>query len=259
MRLLLSLLSLSDRYERKARLVPGLIAASPVALTTAALSAERSPWYIAVGSTVVVEALLAFLLGHLARARGKAAEESLWRAWGGPPTTRWLRPGDSTCSDQQKSKWRGAIKRITGLTIPASATPERTDADLDRVISDATRQLRYALRECAEGAMVRIHNEEYGFVRNLLGLRWHWLVAAGLSAIGCVALLLGGERAWVGLAVAGGSAVVAFLVGRELPRYVRRCADRYAESLLAAAVLFDERRARQPGPPAPIDPVPVNK
>src|SRR5262249_46281876 len=158
MRLLLQFLSLSDRYERKARLLPGLVAASPVALTAAALSAEAVPWYVALGVGAGAELLVAFLLGYLARARGKAAEERMGAAWGGPPTIRWLRSTDSTCSDQQKSKWRGAIKRITGLTIPASVTAERTEADIDRIVNDATRQLRHVLRELPVASMVRIHH-----------------------------------------------------------------------------------------------------
>jgi hypothetical protein len=181
--------------------------------------------------------LLAFLLGHLARARGKAIEDAMFREWGGPPTTRWLRPSDGNCSEQQKSHWRGAIKRLTGLTIPASITPERTEADIDKVIADATRQARYNLRDREDAAMVRIHNEEYGFVRNLLGLRWHWVSLAVLSLIGCGVLFILGERPWLGLAAAGGSLFLAVCVARELPEYVRRCADRYAESFFAAVVI----------------------
>jgi hypothetical protein len=246
MRLLLQILSLNDRYERKARLLPGLIAASPVALTAAAISAVHADWYVTLGATAGIEFLLAFLLGHLARARGKAIEEATWQEWGGPPTTRWLRPADPTCSEQQKSRWRGAFKRITNLTIPASVTAGRTDANIDQVINDATRHARYSLRDRPEAAMVRIHNEDYGFVRNLLGLRWHWLGFAVLSVFGCFVLLMFGEKPWVGFATAGGSLIVAALVGRELPTYMRRCADRYAESFFAALVHFDESKEEQP-------------
>jgi hypothetical protein len=240
MRLLLQILSLSDRYERKARLIPGLVAGSPVALTAAVVSAGAVPWYAALGVGTGAEVLLAFLLGYLARARGKAAEERIWAAWGGPPTTRWLRPSDQTCSDQQKSRWRAAIKRITGLTIPASVTADRPEAVIDKVVNDATRQLRHVLRDRPEAAMVRIHNEDYGQARNLLGLRWHWAAFAAASLIGCVALFLFGQTPWLGLVVAGVSLLLALLIGRELEGHVRRCADRYAESFFAAVLRYDE-------------------
>jgi hypothetical protein len=214
MRLILQVLSLSDRYERKARLLPGLVAASPAALTAAALSAGTVPWYAALGVGVGAEALLAFLFGYLARARGKAAEERMWAEWGGPPTTRWLRPADPTCSDPQKSQWRGAIKRVTGLTIPASVTADRTEADIDKVTNDAVRQLRHVLRDRPEAAMVRIHNEDYGQARNLLGLRWHWAGIAALSLIACIVLLFVGQTPWLGLALSGGSLLLALAVGQ---------------------------------------------
>jgi hypothetical protein len=240
MRLLLQALSLSDRYERKARLLPGLIAASPIAFTMAAVSAEAVPWWAALGVGALVEALVAFLLGYLARARGKAAEERMWVVWGGPPTTRWLRPTDNTCSDQQKAKWRAAIKRITGLTIPANTTTERNEEQVDRIVNDATRQLRYVLRDRPEATMVRIHNEEYGQARNLLGLRWYWAGLAAAALAGCIVLLFNGERPWLGLAVSSSSLLLALLIGRELPGHVRRCADRYAESFFAAVILYDD-------------------
>jgi hypothetical protein len=240
MRVLLQTLSLSDRYERKAQLLPGAIAASPLTLTIATTGAFLMPWYGTVGATVGVELVLTFLLGYLARILGRAVEAGLWRDWGGPPTTRWLRPSDSTCSDQQKSRWRGVLQRITGLKIPATVTAERTEAEIDRVTADAVRHTRNVLRNLPVAGMVQIHNEEYGFARNLLGLRWYWVAVACLSVAFCVLLLLFGEPVYLGLAVSIMSLLLALLVGRQLHDQVKRCAERYAESLFTAAVMFDQ-------------------
>ena len=246
MRLIVQVLSLSDRYERKTQLVPGAIAASPLAITIGTTAAIHLPWYGTAGVAVAVELLLAFLLGYLARARGRVAEAILWRTWGGPPTTRWLRPSDTTCSDQQKGRWRGVIQRITGLRIPASVTAERNQEDIDRVTNDAVRQLRNTLRNQPVASLVQTHVEDYGLARNLLGLRWHWVGAAGVSVLLCLVLFLAGEKPYVGLAVSVISLVLALLVGQHLPDQVRRCADRYAESLFTAAVQFDEGNGRLP-------------
>jgi hypothetical protein len=246
---LLQVLSLSDRYERKTQLLPGAIAASPLALTLATTAAFVLPWYGTVGATVGAELLLAFLLGYLARARGRAAEAVMWREWGGPPTTRWLRPSDTTCSEQQKVRWRGVLQRLTGLEIPASVASDRTEEDIDRVTNDAIRQVRNRLRNQPAAAMVQIHNEDYGLARNLLGLRWHWLGVGVVSVLICVALFATGEKPFVGLAVSLISLVMALLIGQQLPDQVRRCADRYAESLFTAAVQFDEGNGNPPGAP----------
>lgn len=69
MRLFLQFFALSDRYERKARLLPGLLLAAGPALTAGALLQELSAWYTAMGAAVGVEFLAAIVLGHYARAR----------------------------------------------------------------------------------------------------------------------------------------------------------------------------------------------
>lgn len=239
MRLFLQFFALSDRYERKARLLPGLLLATAPAMTAGALVHELSAWFTAAGTAVGVEFLAAIVLGHYARARGRAAEESLWKSWGGPPTTRWLRPSDTTCSEQQKSKWRGAIKRLTGITIPASLPNDGSEASVDQVIADSTRQLRYVLRGRPDAAIVQSHNEEYGFARNLYGVRFLWVSLATVCVAGSGVAFLLGLKPYVALAVSMTFLIASVLVASELADYVRRCADRYAESLLAAALLPD--------------------
>jgi hypothetical protein len=243
MRIFLQFFSLSDRYERKARLLPGLLLAAAPALTAGAIVQQFATWYTAASSAVGVEFLVAIVLGHFARARGRRLEERLWKEWDGPPTTRWLRPWDETCSDQQKSKWRGAIKRLTRLTLPAAIPEGGTKAEVDRVITDATRQLRYELRNRPEAAMLATHNEDYGFARNLCGVRWHWVGLSLLSLTASGAAFWFGLQPYAGLAVAGVFSLVTMLIARELPDYVKRCSDRYAESLFATAMLISNAEA----------------
>lgn len=238
MRLFSQFVSLSDRYERKARLLPGLLLAAGPALTAGALLHELSAWYAAVGAAVGVEFLAAIVLGHYARARGRALEDSLWASWGGPPTTRWLRPNDTSCSDQQKSKWRGAIKRLTGMTIPASVR-DGADASVDQAITEATRQLRYVLRNKPNAAILQSHNEDYGFARNLYGVRVLWVALAVLCVAACGVAFAMRMKPYAALAVSISALALSCLVASDLPKYVRRCADRYAESLFAAAMLPD--------------------
>jgi hypothetical protein len=243
MRMFLQFISLTDRYERKARLLPGLILAAVLALTMGAVLQEFATWWMAASSVLGVEFLAAVILGQLARARGRHAEAAMWKAWGGPPTTRWLRSWDQTCSDQQKSKWRGAIKRLTGLTLPASTPEQGRQDEVDRQIADATRQLRYALRGKPEAALLATHNEDYGFARNLCGVRWHWVVLSVACVASCGVAFAFGLRPYLGLAISGAFTAASVLVARELPDYVRGCADRYAESLFAAAYLVSEAQA----------------
>ena len=149
-------------------------------------------------------------------------------------------PWDQTCSDQQKSKWRGAIKRLTGLSLPASVPPGGSQDDVDRLIADGTRQLRYALRGKSEAAILAIHNEDYGFARNLCGVRWWWVALSLLCLVVCGTAFAFGLRPYLGLGIAGACAAASIFVARELPDYVKRCADRYTESLFASAILVSQ-------------------
>lgn len=182
-----------------------------------------------------MEGVVGVGLAHLARIPGTRLETKLRRRWGGLPTRRWLRPTDTTCSEPQKSRWRGAIRTLTGLTLPA--TPGgKTEADIDKLIDDAVRQLRHRLRDDPAAGMVRTHNEEYGFARNLAGLRWVWLFFSLVGAAVCGFAFSAGHGPPVALATSGVLVLLSAGSALTLPAYACHCADRYAEALLAAAV-----------------------
>ena len=232
---LLQLLSLTDRYERKARLLPALIVALPLAVAAGTSGAMTADWYSALGFGALMEGVVGVGLAHLARIPGTRLETKLCRIWGGLPTRRWLRPADTTCSEPQKSRWRGAIRTLTGLTLPA--TPgSKSESDIDKLLDDAVRQLRHRLRDDPAAGMVRTHNEDYGFARNLAGLRWVWLAFALAGAAVCGFAFHAGHCQPVALAASGIMVLIASVSAFTLPGYVGHCADRYAEALLAAAV-----------------------
>jgi hypothetical protein len=232
---ILQLLNLTDRYERKARLLPALIVALPLAIAAGAAGAMTADWYSALGFGALMEGVAGVGLAHLARIPGTRLEAKLCRKWGGLPTRRWLRPGDTTCSEAQKSRWRGAIRTLTGLTIPATVGT-KSEADIDKLINDAVRQLRHRLRDDPAAGMARTHNEDYGFARNLAGLRWVWLAFSLTGVAVCGFASYAGHGHPVALAASGVLVVIAAVSAFALPGYVCHCADRYAEALLAVAV-----------------------
>src|SRR5258707_1239437 len=118
---LLQLLNLTDRYERKARLLPALIVVLPLSVAVASLVGLQADWYSALGAGALFEGILGVGLSHLARIPGTVFGAKLAKQWGGQPTNRWLRPGDATHSEAQKSRWRGTVRTLTRLTVPATA------------------------------------------------------------------------------------------------------------------------------------------
>lgn len=247
---LLQLLNLTDRYERKARLLPALIVVLPLAIAVASLVGLQADWYSALGAGALFEGILGVGLSHLARIPGTVFGEKLAKRWSGQPTHRWLRPGDVTHSEAQKSRWRGAIRTLTGLTIPATAT--KTAEEIDKLIDDAVRQLRNRLREEPAARMVTVHNEDYGFARNLGGLRWAWLAFSVLGVGACGLGLYMGRGHLLAMVVEVGFALLSGYVAFTLPGYVRHCADRYAESLFAAAITVADGLERQQAAANPV-------
>lgn len=243
MRTILEFLSLSDRYERKARLLPAFIVAAPLAITTLLAVPHLFDWTKGLIGGAALEVILGMVLGLLARVRGKATEDRLWKEWGGPPTTRLLRPDSTESSEEVRVRWRAAIKELTGMRLPASRSDEKMPGEIDQLIGDAVRQLRYVLRDRPEARILTVHNEDYGFARNLLGLAPFWMLSAGAAVVLCGVLFCLGYEPWAGMTVAVVALLLTGFVWWELPRYVRWCADRYAESLLSIAVTITKNAA----------------
>ena len=227
----LDFLKLTDRYERKARLLPALLAVLVVAPgAVAVLSSAQLGWLTNLLAGGGIATACPVGLAYVASAAGRNYELKIWPRWPyDAPTNRWLNPNDTTCSRQQKLLWYEAIQRITGIDI-LSVAAKGDQEELDRVINDVVRTLRAFFRGKEGQSLLVIQNEDYGFARNLAGL---WLVWLPLSIGSVVA-------AWLGYAIAGTGffwglmATVVLLVClvllRALPGYVRQRADRYAES-----------------------------
>lgn len=190
------------------------------------------------GSALVVA------LAHMASAAGNRFGDAFWKQRGGLPTSRWLRASDKTHSSQQKQQWYAAIKKLTGLDIPAAVTAQPHEEDA--IISDAIRQVRNQIRGKPSAKMVDKHNEEYGFARNLAGLRWVMLASSLLGAAGC-ALAWKFERGSVLGCVFNGCLVLyATVMFFWLPKYVERAGERYTESLFSVPAFSAVEKAKSP-------------
>ena len=121
-----SYLNLSSRYERKARLLPGLICAMTLLPVGAFAYGTPQP-----GHWISLMATGAGLCGpsaalpfpHLSVHRGQSVSgEDSWATLA--PTTRptnlWLHPEDRTVSTQQKKQVNEAVKRLIKLDIEAA-------------------------------------------------------------------------------------------------------------------------------------------
>jgi hypothetical protein len=163
---------LFDPYSRQARLFPGLLTIFPVILTVIA-------WYPAlitgsVGGTLLTIATscgLLYALSVLSRSRGKAVERRLLGEWGGWPTTIWLRHRDTHLPDAGRLRYHAFLaSRVPGLVLPTKEQEEQNPAQADSAYASAVKWLQEQCRGKAF-PFVEKENIEYGFRRNLLGLK----------------------------------------------------------------------------------------
>jgi len=243
----LSYFNLSSHYERKARLLPGILSIMVLLPLAAAVSVPLVGWITVVLTGLGLGAVAAVGISHLSSAAGNRIQRMLWPKWPhDSPTNRWLHPADATRSTQQKKNLYAAIKRLTNLDIEAVDSDK--PGELEAVINDAVSTLRYRLIGSEHASRMDNHNADYGFARNFTGLRPFWFSFAVASTVGCWVAYgwFTGALLWAIIATA--LAIALLPVGLVmLPEYVRVRAHHYAESFLSATLELD--RATSGGGP----------
>lgn len=239
---ILQFLKVADSYERKARFFPAFIVILPVIVFTMSLKLADEGWVNKLLVAGGAGSALVVALAHMASAAGNRFGEAFWGRRGGLPTIRWLRRSDTSHSSQQKEQWYVGIRKLTGLDIPAAVTAQ--PAEEDAIITDAIRQLRYQIRGKAVAKMVDKHNQEYGFARNLAGLRWLLLGFALAGTLGCASAWRFQHGSVYGCVISSCLLIYAIVMFFWLPNYVERAGDRYAESIFSIPALSGAAKSR---------------
>jgi hypothetical protein len=237
-----------DAYTTRARLAPAALAALPaLALLGGGLLAPSQAARL--GTTTVAAVLL--LASQLSRDAGRRLQPGLWESWGGPPTVTRLRHRGA--SDARRvERLLGRVEAALGARLPTeseeSADPDRADAEYEDAVAD----LRNRTRDRSRFPLVFEEYANYGFRRNLLGLR-AWAIAVALAVLGTCAVayaLSDGTaaervRAWGW--PAGVAIVAAGVWWRAItPAWVRLTADAYADRLFEALDTLRDPRSAAP-------------
>jgi hypothetical protein len=179
-----------DKYERYARIAPGLLALLPLVVTVTALGYRQVP----VVSVVVSLLSLAggpVLLADTVRQFGQRAQDKLWTVWGGPPTTLALRLRETTTNSVQRDIWRSAAEKVSGVTLASRQSESRNPKKADEAIEAAVARLRQVTRGEQHFTLLQAENRSYGFQRNFYGIRWFGRIVAFLGI-----LVIGGFMGW---------------------------------------------------------------
>jgi len=236
-----------DAYSIRARWAPVFLVVLPPLILCVSLVPGLSVWnklWPLLGAVGVV-----ILVDQLGRDRGKRLQPALWDSWGGAPTTAALRHRDAA-NPVLLARQHERIAAIVGHALP-TADEERADpAGADHAYQAAIAVLIARTRgRRTEYPLIFTENCNYGFRRNMLGLRpWGRLLAtaAGIIALaaiaGGLAHLVNVPLALLGvvLVVSAAAAVIWWRV--VTPDWVQPVARAYAERLLEAVETLAETK-----------------
>lgn len=226
-----------DRYDRDARLKPALFAVLPIVMV--ALAWTPRLWTEKTGIVALLTAFgVTFLLSRAARVSGRNVEKRLFDNGASLPSVTLLRWQDSAIDPHTKQRYHTFLSRC-GHALP-SIEEERADpAGADSRYRSASRWLLEQTRDREKFSLLREENIDYGFRRNLLGLKPAALMIAliALTINGAVfwAQTTWHTEDWVTFLILGFAILCAVSAWIALvkPKFVRDAATSYAIRLLA--------------------------
>jgi ABC-type transport system involved in multi-copper enzyme maturation permease subunit len=229
--------NLVDLYSLRARRMPVLLVVLPAFLLLAVSILDSSTLGIASGS---VASALSILGAQLGRDRGRNLQPSLWREWGGPPTTQVLRFSGPKPAEQV-AQAHGAIEEVLSLALPSEDEERADPSAADERYGAAIIQLIAKTRDYGKFPLVFEENVNYGFRRNSLGLRRFGIAVCVVTLFVSILLLACGSESFAsraehfGWPAAASILLGVFWLGVVSPDWVRVPADAYAGRLIEAA------------------------
>ena len=161
-----------DAYERRARLVPGLMVLFPLPVTIVALGLKAEP-VVATATALLSTIGGPFILASVVRTRGLALQARLDEEWDGLPSRHALR----------RTIWRAAAASATGVALPDVPEEANDPRAADGYYDAAVARLRSLQRDTERFPLLFEELRNYGYERNLLAVR---PIGAAVALLSCV-------------------------------------------------------------------------
>ncbi len=169
-----------DVYTRRARLTPALITILPMTWSLLLILPGELTVLGGLGSLIICCGGTALLV-QIARDRGKHQENRLFARWDGKPTTVLLRHHNNPNPTRLHRRHRQLQSLVTDLRIPDASSEQADPIAADEVYEMYVKYLRDHTRDRDKFHLVFDENCNYGFHRNLWGLKRY---AIGLALSG---------------------------------------------------------------------------
>ena len=183
-------LKLVDAYTARARLLPGLLTVLPIAAIVYAWDPGNPLGWNGFGALITGFGGT-ILLSFVARDLGKEAEKRLYKKWGGRPTELTIMYSGSMDSMLRTRRHAAIHVLFPGVVIP-SAEEEADDRDaVYQRFTAITKLLIARARDKAQFPLLFEGLCNYGFRRNMYGMRWIGMSIAGIASVALGLQVLG--------------------------------------------------------------------
>lgn len=235
-----------DLYTWRARVLPIFIALFPLGIGCALWIPNVLLVTRVVGSLAGPFGL-AMLLSQIGRDQGYRKQPALWQRWGGSPTVQLLRHSNQNTNPVIRRRYHLKLASLRpDLKIPTHDEELRDPVNADHVYEACAQYLIGKTRDHKRFPLVFKENINYGFRRNLWGIRPFGIMISALALAGCLL------RLWVmrntpefqpSMAIVAALASLIFLffwTASVTEDWVRIPADAYATRLLETCEELNE-------------------
>ncbi len=160
----------ADAYTFRARVQPAFMVVLPLGIFLFALLPEL-PLFVSAFVGLLGAAGGTAVMAQVGRELGRRKEPDLWEGWDGPPTTRLLRHRRTSGDIELGSGLREQFERWIEHSLPTEREEETCPEWSDVQYEEAIRALRAATRDQTRFGLVFAENVNYGFRRNLWGMK----------------------------------------------------------------------------------------
>ena len=161
---------LFEKYTFNARLMPVFITTLPVCAFVIALFPEELTLLGTIAG-ISVSLGLPLLLSHLGRDAGKKRESLLFKLWGGMPSNLILSYQHTSLDTNTLERYRNKISALMQMQLPTREEETKLFDDCLNKYQACSNFLREKTRDATVFALLFSENINYGFRRNLWGLK----------------------------------------------------------------------------------------
>jgi hypothetical protein len=122
--------------------------------------------------------VFSFLLAQIGRDNGKKKEKELFEHWGGKPTNTILRHSNNHLDVHTKKRFHTKLEQIIpDIKIPTAEEEQKNPQAADAIYDSCTKYLIAKTRDSSKYFLLFKENINYGFRRNLWGMKtWALLI-----------------------------------------------------------------------------------